>query len=120
MNKDRRIVVQVVADLCGAYSTQRTVPQKVLMILRDAVKSLADTEALSVKRMQGFKDNDSTAKNYLNALDCLDDLRAAQEALEEGELEEAHPLLLRVAENEAPHRATPSPKPRKTRRKVRK
>lgn len=121
MNKDRRVVSQVVADLCGAYSTQRSVPSKVLIILRDAVKALADTEERSVKKMEGFKDNETTAQNYRNAVHCLEDLRAAQEALEEGELEEAHPLLLRVAAGPelavAAPVAKPAPKPTRRGRK---
>jgi len=118
MNKDKRVVVQVLADLCGAYSTQRTVPNKVLMILRDAVKHLAESEQLSLKRMEPFKDNVGTAVNYANGMDCWEDLVAAQEALEEGELEEAQPLLSRVAQavpSLTP--AAPEPKPRKKVRK---
>lgn len=111
-------MASVIAELCGAYSTQRTVPSKVLIILRDAVKAMADTEERSVKKMEGFKDNESTAGNYRNAVHCLEDLRAAQEALEEGELDEAHPLLLRVAADPAPaSAAVPVPAPK---RKVRK
>jgi len=97
VNKDKRIAVALLADLCGAYSTQRTLPNKVLIILRDAVKDLADSEARSVKKMEPFKDNAGTAANYQNGLACWEDLARAQDALEEGEVDEAHPLLARVA-----------------------
>lgn len=100
MNKDKRVVVQVLADLCGAYSTQRSVPHKVLMIIRDAVKELAESEQRSLKKMEPFKDNAGTAANYQRSADCLDDLRSAQDALEEAEVEEAWPLLLRVAKDD--------------------
>lgn len=117
MNKDKRVVVQVLADLCGAYSTQRAVPSKVLLIIRDAVKGLAESEARSLKRMEPFKDNVGTAVNYQRGQECWEDLTAAQDALEEGELEEAWPLLLRVAESPEPHQPVPEPTPiRKTRR----
>jgi len=106
MNKDRRVVAQVLANLCGAYVKERSVPPKVLMVLRDAVKALAETEGRSVKKMESYKDSETTAQNYRNAVSCHEDLRAAQEALEEGELDEALPLLLRVAN---PTEATPEP-----------
>ena len=97
MNKDKRIAVAILADLCGAYRSQRTLPSKVLMIIRDAVKDLGDSEARSLKKMEPFKNNVGTAANYQNALACWEDLIAAQDALEEGEVDEAHPLLARVA-----------------------
>lgn len=115
MNSDRRVVAGVLADLCGAYSTQRTVPHKVLIILRDAVKGLADTEQRSIQRMEQYKDSPTTRQNYRNAVACHEDLRAAQEALEEGEIEEAWPLLVRVATD--PTSATPEPEPVKKRRR---
>ena len=97
MNKDRRVVAQVLAELTKAYATKRTVPSKVLIIMRDAVKRLADTEERSVKRMEGFKDNEMTAQNYRNAIKCHASLRAAQDALEEGEIDEAYPHLVSVS-----------------------
>lgn len=97
MNKDRRVIVQVLSDLTKAYSSERSVPNKVLIVLRDAVKDLAATEERSLKRMEPFKDAPGTAQNYANGYDCWEDLLAAQEALEEGELDEAYPLLQRVA-----------------------
>jgi hypothetical protein len=98
LNKDKRVVAQVLADLCTAYSTQRTVPNKVLIIIRDSVKGLADSEERSLKKMEPFKDNLGTALNYQNGISHLEDLRAAQDALEEGEIDEAAPLLARVAQ----------------------
>lgn len=131
MNKDRRIVAQVVADLVGAYTGERSIPNKVLMICRDAVKGLAETEARSVKKMEAFKDTENTARNYQNGVACRDDLEAAQEALEEGELEEAYTFLIRVSDPEAalrnakqalangPRKSSATPA-RRTRKKVRK
>jgi len=89
------------------------------MIIRDAVKDLADSEARSLKKMEPFKHNAGTAVNYQNGMACWEDLLAAQDALEEGEIDEAHPLLCRVAVPEVAEPVEP-PAPklrRKTRRK---
>lgn len=104
MNKERRTIVGVIASITKAYTGERTMPNKVLMVLRDSVKALAETEQRSVAKMESFKDNDSTAQNYRVAVACREDLLGAQEALEEGELEEALVFLERVAnpERDAP------------------
>jgi hypothetical protein len=96
---------------------ERSIPSKVLMVIRDGVKALADTEARSVQKMESFKDNDNTAQNYRNAVACHEDLRAAQEALEEGELDEALVFLIRVADpEEALRQVAPAPTKRKRRK----
>lgn len=105
MNKDRRAVAQVLCDITKAYTGERSIPNKVLIVIRDAVKGLAETEQRSVKKMEAFKDSENTAQNYRNGVACRDDLLAAQEALEEGELEEALVFLQRVADPEAVARA---------------
>lgn len=119
MNTERRAIAGVLADLCGVYGRERTVPPKVLIVLRDATKGLADTEARSLKKMEPFKDAISTAANYRSGVEALEDLRAAQEALEEGEVDEAQPLLDRVARPEVEEKQpTPAPKrATKTRRR---
>lgn len=116
MNNDRRVIAGVLADLCGVYGRERTVPPKVLIVLRDATKGLADTEARSLKKMEPFKDNAMTAANYRSGAEALEDLRAAQDALEEGEVDEAYPLLNRVAR---PDTEEPAPPPKKTARTTR-
>jgi hypothetical protein len=120
VNKDKRAVVQVVADLVGAYTKERSVPSKVLIILRDSVKELALSEERSLKRMEPFKDSPNTAANYDRGYECWQDLLAAQEALEEDELDEAWPLLVRVALDPStqaePVQATPTK--RRSRRKL--
>jgi hypothetical protein len=110
VNRDRRAIVGVLADVAGAYTKERSIPNKVLMVIRDATKGLAETEARSIKKMEGFKDTENTARNYQNAVACHEDLLAAQEALEEGELADALPYLQRVADPEAAARAV-APKP---------
>lgn len=111
MNKDRRVVTKVLADVVQAYTGERTIPNKVLMVIRDAVKGLAETETRSVKKMEAFKDSENTAANYRNGVACRDDLLSAQDALEEGELEEALVFLQRVSDPEAVARRAPLPKP---------
>lgn len=98
MNRDRRATVRVLCNLIRAYTGERSIPPRVLMALRDEVRELALTEERSVKKMEGFKDNDSTRANYLAAVAAHEDLAAAQEALEEQELEEALALLVIVAD----------------------
>jgi hypothetical protein len=110
VNKDKRVVVQVLADLCGAYGAQKTVPTKVLMVVRDAVKELALSEERSFKRMEPYKDAPGTAVNYRNAVDCYGDLMAAQELLEESEVDEAAVILRRVAVPTATPPAVPKAK----------
>jgi hypothetical protein len=118
MNKDKRVAVAILADLCGAYNQQRSVPSKVLMILRDSVKELADSEQRSLKKMEPFKDNEGTAQNYRNSTEVWEDLTAAKDALEEGEVEEALPLLQRVARpDDTAKPAEPYKAPVKTRRR---
>jgi hypothetical protein len=85
------------------------------MIMRDAVKSLADSEQRSVKKMEPYKDSPGTAANYLNGVACWEDLTAAQDHLEDGDLAEAMTYLIRVATQDPPSKATP-PAPAKTRR----
>lgn len=94
-------------------------PPKVLIVLRDATKGLADTEQRSLKKMEPFKDNPSTAANYASGIDALEDLRAAQDALEEGEVDEAFPLLNRVArpDGEEPQPSQPTKKTARTTRR---
>jgi hypothetical protein len=115
VNKDKRVVVQVLADLCGAYRGQRTVPTKVLMVVRDAVKELALSEERSFKRMEPYKDAPGTAVNYRNAVECHHELMRAQDLLEESEIEEACDVLKRVAAPVATP-AAPAPKVKASRR----
>lgn len=114
-------MAQLLASLTRGYTGERSIPNKVLMVIRDATRDLAVTEARSVQRMEGFKDQENTAANYRNGVACRDDLLAAQEALEEGELEEALVFLTRVADpttGQAPEE--PAPRKAKPRKKVRK
>lgn len=112
MNADRRTQVLLLANITKVYAA-KGMPQRILMVVRDAVKALADTERRSVQKMEKFKDNENTAKNYRNAVACHEDLTEALDLLEEGDLDEAYTLLKRVAEPEA---TTEAPKP-KARRK---
>lgn len=114
MNKDRRAVAGVLADITRVYTRQRSIPPKVLIIIRDAVKALEDTEQRSIKKMEGYKDSESTAVNYRNAVSAHEDLMTAREALEEHELDEALPLLVRVAEATSPVPEAPAKKTRRS------
>jgi hypothetical protein len=102
VNKDKRVSVKTLADIVGAYRTARTVPSKVIIVLHNAVEALADSEERSLKKMEPYKDNDGTAANYRAGQAALEDLRGAQEALSEDELDEAYAFLSRVAGVEEP------------------
>lgn len=110
MNKDKRATVTLLAGICSAYIKERTIPHKVLMVIRDAVRELAESEARSIKKMEPFKDREGTTANYNRAVSAWEDLTAAQEALEEGEVDEAHALLQGVAVDPS---ADPTPTPAK-------
>jgi hypothetical protein len=98
MNKDKRVAVKVLADITKAYADARDNPtMRVLMVIRDAVKDLAASEERSMKRMEPFKDAPGTSTNYQASVTCWSDLLAAQQALEQGELSEAHEFLEAVA-----------------------
>ena len=118
MNADRRIQVQLLANITKVYSG-KGMPQRILMIVRDAVKALAETERRSVQKMEKFKDNENTAKNYRNAVACMEDLSEALELLEEGDLDDAYALLKRVAEPEAAAAEAPKAKATSARKAIR-
>jgi hypothetical protein len=111
VNKDKRATLQVLADITNAYRHERSLPHKVVIVLHDAVRRMADSEALSLKKMEPYKDNEGTARNYRNAANAVDDLTEAYEAIADGDLDQAWAHLARVASP-----PTEKPEPVKTRK----
>ena len=85
MNKDRRTIARVLESVVGSY-VDKAPPRRVLWVVRDELKALADTERRSIKKMEPFKAAESTIQNYRTATDALEDLELAIRALEEDDL----------------------------------
>jgi len=99
VNKDRRASVAILSELVSAYDASgKVMPNVVFTAIHNAIGKLADTEALSMKKMEAYKDNAGTAVNYDNARKSHDGLLEALDHLASGDAATAAGHLLYVAE----------------------
>lgn len=96
MNKDRRLGAEICENICRSFRDTAP-PRRVGFAIKESIDRMIAVEEKSMKAMEPYMDKPTTARNYEISVSCLEDLRAAADAVADGDMATAADHLGNVA-----------------------